>query len=145
MTTVAVREDMMAANTGTYVYGLRCREGNIEEVAGELIGVSGNTADIAKLVQWYLKGEFDTPPEYTIFKNDDNPAATLLVLTKTGVIKLVCPHGLITVLNVPFFAIGSGAMAAMGAMQTGVSAGDAVVIAAMIDPDTTGPVEVRRL
>lgn len=142
MTTVAVRGDIMAANIGNYIYGFRCHDSNIEKVNGELIGVSGNTVDIAKLVPWYIKGEYDAPPEYIFFKGDADPEATLLILNKAGEIKIVSPHGLVTVLDVSFFAIGSGAMAAMGAMRMGADAKKAVEISIMVDPGTVGPVEI---
>ena len=139
MTTVAVRGGAMAADTQAVMYGFRTPCSKISRHgSGEheiLIGETGNVPCINTLKKWYFnKGE--EPPSYVLF-GDEQPDATLILLTITG-IKLVRQWGEVEDVNLPFFSIGSGSDIAMVAMHMGATARQAVEIAHRVDPNT-GP------
>jgi ATP-dependent protease HslVU (ClpYQ) peptidase subunit len=111
----------------------------LETSAGELlVGYCGQVFAAQVFIEW-LKNDKSRKPD---LGNEDFEA---IVVAETGRVTLWNqslvpwrPAG-------KFFAIGSGAPAAMAAMHCGKGAVDAVKVAAKIDPSTGGPVHSLRL
>ncbi len=144
MTTVAVRDGVMAADTQCYRGDLRGTYRKISRHGGKLIGCAGSVCDVLVLTQWYLtanRASADKPAFSTV--NDEEVSAVLLVLRDAAVIELVSCFGHVEVLDTPFWAVGSGAQAAMAAMHMGADAKRAVEIAMLVDAHTGGDVQVE--
>ena len=148
MTTIAVKDGIMAADTQANLYGIRSTYNKIlgigedKDFPKELVGFTGTLPDVGTLVDWYASGQKE-PPKFVLY-GQETPDVSLLVLHETG-IKLVSRWGCITEIELPFFAIGSGSDAAMGAMYMGADAVEAVGIAHRVDIGTGSKVEAREL
>jgi hypothetical protein len=145
MTTIAVRGGIMAADTRVThdsegggvrvtrcVKLLRCRDA--------IIGLSGESEPGLVFLDWYRSAKA-APPSVFIEGEAD---FTALVMTAKGVFeygKYCRPEKILD----KFWAIGSGAKAALGAMHAGVGAERAVEIACLIDPYTAPPIHVLKL
>ena len=142
MTTIVYRDGVMAADSRvtitTEAGGARVgRCEKLYRVKGCIIGTAGESAPGLVFIDWYKAGrKNDKVPEALILGSAD---FTALVLT---------PHGLFEydrwcrgekILN-KFYAIGSGAKAALGAMHMGANAIRAVRIACEIDPYSSPPI-----
>lgn len=141
MTTIAYSKGVLAGDsqaTDDQVWRTR-KIHRIQTSAGHLlVGYCGQVFAAHVFIEW-LKNDKSRKPD---LGNEDFEA---IVVAETG---------RVTIWNqslVPwrpagkFFAIGSGAKAAMAAMYCGKGAVDAVKIAAKIDPYTRGPVHSLRL
>ena len=141
MTIIAVRNGIMASDSRgtddqdsyTYTCGKIFRKGDA------LIGLAGDDGPGVVFLDWYGSGK--PKPELLVTGEADFEA---LVLTRTGVMRYDkwCRgdawHG-------KFFAIGSGAATALGAMHAGATARQAAAIACKVNPFCAGPVVSRRL
>lgn len=109
----------------------------IEEV---IVATAGETSPGLVFLDWYGSGK--EPPTSLVVGGAD---FTCLVLTSMGLYEFdaYCRGELIIEPN--FYAIGSGAKAALGALHAGASARRAVEIACQIDPSTGPPVVTMRL
>jgi ATP-dependent protease HslVU (ClpYQ) peptidase subunit len=103
-----------------------------------LVGWCGDVHSALVFMEW-LKNDQSRKPDIS---NEDFEA---LVIAETGRVTIWNqslvgwrPEG-------KFFALGSGAKAAMGAMHAGKGAVDAVKIACLVDPYTRGPVRSLKL
>lgn len=103
-----------------------------------LIGAAGDAADCERFLLWY--------PERTVKKWPAMRSLEALVLTAEGLLLyLTACKGQAVKISSAFYAIGSGAMAALGALHMGASPEEAVRIAALVSPTTGGPIEVLHL
>jgi hypothetical protein len=109
------------------------------EVGRELIGVSGNLSNAIKFVDWYAAGcDPDSEPSF------EGEGFDALVLD--GARLMAWDDSLIPMhVMEPFYSIGSGAHAAMGAMHAGATAEQAILIAAKLDSGTDSNVMVKTL
>lgn len=106
-------------------------DGDAEEV---IIATQGDASAANLFVKWFDGTEKEAPEIFAY----DPPDFTCLVWFKHGLYEYdaycvgekVCE---------PFYAIGSGSKAALGAMHMGADALKAVQVAAEIDPYTSGP------
>jgi hypothetical protein len=133
MTTIVYRDGVMAADSRAYggtgkELGHKTKIRRLDD--GTLIGCSTNQVGLGEAVlDWYARGA----------KQDDAPKPASVELTFLA----VKPNGegyyasdsffLSGPLQAPFFAIGSGAYAAQGALHAGASAERAVEIACLVD------------
>lgn len=104
-----------------------------------IIGCAGDGGAGLVFVDWYGSGK--PVPQILI---DFDADLTALVLTRRGVFlydAYCMPEKVID----RFWAVGSGAKAALGAMHAGASAERAVEIAALIDPYTAAPFATMKL
>lgn len=104
-----------------------------------IIGLGGESSPGLLFLDWYGSGS--APPTQLI---DGGADFTALILTDDGLYEAdaYCrPDKIIE----PFYAIGSGAKAALGAMHAGASARRAAEIACRIDPFSTPPIVTMRL
>lgn len=142
MTTIAHREGILAADTrGTdadYHPGIyRCQK--LFRVDGAIVATAGDDTTGMIFVDWYGSkklGKRPKPPSRLVEGEAD---FCCLVLTKEGLFwydKWCRPNKVMD----EFYAIGSGAPYAMGAMAHGASANEAVNYAMKWDPYTGGEV-----
>lgn len=144
MTTVAYRNGALAADRQ---YG---NDGVVEgettkifrrESDGALIGCCGTSSICKRFQRWFLDGEQGEAPS---LKGDDLHSAGGFIIRPDGRIELHDYFGCVPVSGA-FFAIGSGKDFALGAMEAGASAAEAVEIAARRDAHTGCGVDVLYL
>jgi hypothetical protein len=148
MTTIAFRDGIMAADSQVTVdsegggarkfrceklYRVKVRNGR--KTVPALVGLAGGSYDGLAFLDW-LMGADPEPPTRLIEGEAD---FTALVLNKFGLFeydKWCRPERVLE----KFYAVGSGAKAALGAMHMGASATCAVAIACKIDPYSAPPI-----
>lgn len=96
--------------------------------SGELIGIAGSLGDALKFVEWYSAGaNLKKKPEFLCEEGFD-------ALVVDGSRIVIWDHELIpTPIFDPFYAIGSGSHAALGALHSGQDPVEAVKIACLVD------------
>ena len=146
MTTVAYRDGVMAADSQADSGGLLRIRQKLHRVGEEIIGSSGNSMDIMAFVKWWRSGnDLMALPEFRSYGRDsDPPDFVALVLSAAGLELWNEYFEPLPILD-EFFAIGSGAAAAIAAMHMGADAPKAVEIAALVDVATGGEVQVEAL
>jgi hypothetical protein len=100
-------------------------------VRGGILGCAGSTPDIEKMIGWYMAGCPKKKPRGELDCNG-------LILRPTGLyaVDAYCQE---TLIELGFFAIGSGGDAALGALHAGASPRRAAEIAAEVDTNSSGP------
>lgn len=139
MTTIAVRDGVMAADCGQIAGGLRRGTINkIERINGKLVGCGGDVSEIEAFAEWLRNPSKERPK----FDKDDNFGAITLDENGVSVWDVKCyPQPL----DAPYYAIGSGNEVAIGAMAAGKTAEEAVRIACDLDVYSALPVQVEKL
>lgn len=114
--------------------------GNVVKVfqrGSMMIGLSGCFSDTSAFRDWFVKGSRGQPP---LFRDDDSE---VLLAHRDGTIEWYGGDRRRYVMeNTLFTAIGSGMKIAMGAMEAGASAEEALRIACKLDIYTREPVTV---
>lgn len=142
MTTIAYRDGVLAADTRAYSGDARPlgQKSKIERLEdGTLIGVSSSIAGGGETVRrWYAD---QRPSDIELPSN-----FTMIAISREGEVFFAkdTPH-VSGPLTAPYFAIGSGADFALGALETGVSAKGAVLLACRLDVWSDEPVEILTL
>lgn len=137
MTTIAYRDGEMASDTRVTQYDTIV--GDVAKLFrtkhGGIIGVAGTMADAAVCLSWAENNVSGPPPERP---SESGPLPTAICVEPDGRVKLWngTPHLLMVV--APFYAIGSGAQVALGAMAMGATAAQAVAAASQFDVYTGG-------
>ncbi len=147
MTTIAVRSGIMAADSRvTYeseAAGSRFfRTEKIFRVGKDLIGLAGESEPGLIFLDWYRAGALlkDRPGVLI----DGEADFTAIVLTRKGMFE----YGKYCIgerVLEPFYAIGSGCKAALGAMHVGADATRAVKVACKVDTYSALPVVWMKL
>jgi hypothetical protein len=140
MTTIAVRNGIIAADScethelddGGHYVG-QCRK--LFRKGDAILGTYGESTTGMVFVDWY--GSSKKPPRDEFLQADAEFG--VIALTPDGVF-LYDKWCRAERLEGEFFAFGTGAKVALGAMHAGASAADAVRIAALVDLYTRGPV-----
>lgn len=145
MSVVAVRNGIIAADTGASISNVKFRSGKLVRQGDVAIGHSGNQADGDTFAQWYFAGaDMDALPKFHN-REGHRPAIDFnaIVLMPDGwelwddwfvVDRRIGPQN-------PFMAIGFGAQAAMGAMHCGADAIRAIEAACAVAEHCELPVE----
>lgn len=133
MTTVVATRDCMAADKQVSDGGLRSSTTKILKVNGDLIGAAGNLRDLHRFAQWYQNPD----------KELDMDETDVLVLRKDGQL-FHYDNGVAVPVEEDFYAIGTGAYAAMAALHLGYSPKEAIKVAHKVDIDTGNSVTVFR-
>lgn len=109
----------------------------IEKYKGEILGASGDVAAGMRFIQWYKDGGKGRKPKVT-------KDFRLLRLSEGGL--YLIDHDLVWVkVDSEFYAIGSGAQYALGAMEMGASTEKAVQVAIKYDNYTGGLITTLEL
>lgn len=115
----------------------RYRARKVRTVGESLVGCAGDSAAIAKFVRWLEAGaDQDDRPKF-----DKDHTLVALVLNPSGLF-LFDSNLEPDEVDDDFYAVGSGAQAALAAMHLGVDPRRAVEIAAKVDVNTEGPFDV---
>jgi ATP-dependent protease HslVU (ClpYQ) peptidase subunit len=138
MTIIAYRDGVMAADTcvtdSFITNGMK-----LHKKSGHIIGFCGDVAQALVFVDWFFNQKKNRKPDLA-----SETGWEALVLNKDGV--TTWDRSLRPIpMDDHFYAIGSGATLAMGAMEHGASAKKAVEIACKRDPYCRLPVTVMRL
>jgi len=144
MTTVAYRGGIMAADSRvTYdseAAGSRFfRTEKLFRKGKDIIGLAGESEPGLIFLDWY--GSNKAPPDALV---DGGADFTALVLTRKGLFEYGKYCRGERVLE-PFYAIGSGCKAALGAMHMGADAARAIRIACKVDTYSGTPIVVMKL
>ena len=152
MTTIAFRSGILAADSRVTVHTeeggarvfdcdklFRKRGTFLGREQDVILATAGESASGMAFVDWFGSGR-DVPD---IFVHGDADF-TVLVLSEDGLFEFDKWCRGEKVKN-EFYAVGSGAKAALGAMHMGASARKAVEVACKVDPYTAGPVVTMRL
>lgn len=137
MTTIAVNRDMMVSDSKvTMEAATQDRVYQSQKIwvlkNGDIMGCAGSNNDIEAFTKWY--GSKKKKPRLQDLE--------VVVLSTKGTIHAfdeTCTKDTITG---PFYAIGSGGQAALGAMEAGADITKAVEIACRIDPSSGLPIQI---
>lgn len=136
MTTIAASRNQMAADQRVTDGVRRFRGRKIRRIGDVVVGCAGSGPAIAKFLRWLESGKQDDPPK--MGKDDELEA---IVLTPAGLFIYDTSLEAEECLD-PFYAVGTGAEAALGAMHMGADPRRAVEVAALVDNSTGGPIDV---
>lgn len=140
MTTVAYRDGVLAADTLFTANGMRDHySAKAWRIGRVLAAATGNSARIARFRAW-AAGGLKGPSPY----EDASDGGNGLVVAPGQPLLLAGSAGL-TPIHAEFYAIGSGEDFALGAMEMGATAHEAVVVAARRDTATGGAIIVLEL
>lgn len=140
MTTLAFRSGTLAADSrtttgGTIDPGLSKKVRRLAD--GRLVGTTGQSAEALRFVRWLEAGA-----------DGDAPAlhdSRVVIVETDGRIFVHEAEGWYPAAGSDFYAWGSGAAAALGALHVGASAAEAVRAATFVDPSSGGPVQALSL
>lgn len=139
MTTIAYRDGVMAADSCATDNGYCV--GTIAKIwrraDGAVAGMAGGADDMVVFRDWFLGWMHGT---YPIIAHDSEGIVAFAGGPVLGYFK----SGVGVAIEAPFYAIGSGFKAALGAMHAGAGAAEAVRIAALLDVYTALPMTILR-
>lgn len=138
MTTVAANKHSMAADSKTDCDGTWFGTTKLFRVRDEIVGVAGDNSAIVKFLTWY-RNKRNKLPAFA-----DNESFTALILSPRGLFHIDDSMGM-DLIKDDYFAIGSGAVAALVAMDCGLSPAEAVEAACKRDQNTGLPVDTMEL
>ena len=142
MTTIAYREGQLAADTqltnGGLVEGFRRKIGRRGRV---LFAAAGLSSLCLNFEAWVRSGCDGAPPS---MGGREGPNAVGLIFTDDGRCVKFCPDEGALSFTAPFYAYGSGGVVALGALEHGASAEEAVASAMRWDTCTGGEITVLR-
>ena len=140
MTIIALRDGIMASDTNTICGGVITPRSKKIFLKNELlIGVSGNyTAGVMYAEQFCLSRS-----DATYCRSED--AFQVLIWNGTSAWEDDENYYDIELPKAPFYAIGSGAAVALGAMHQGATAVEAAKIACLVDTNCGGRIQTMEL
>lgn len=134
MTTIAYRDGVMAADTLASSDGIPCRCTKLFRLDdGRVVGFAGNVEASRLFLEWLRIG--GNKPSLT---DADRKSFHALVMHPDGHVDEWETDRVGVTLEDPFYAIGSGRMAALAAMHMGANAVEAIEIARLCDINTGG-------
>ncbi len=145
MTTVAVRDGIMAADTQGRYDNTIMEMHKIFKVRDELIGVSGDYDEAVQFIELYKKGNKYVVQHGNNNNGKEDNAFDYLLLNEKGLYLATGFYGPRIKIHGKFWAIGSGKDAAITAMRMGASAREAVKMASLCDVYTGSKIQVRKL
>ena len=145
MTTIAVRDGVMAADTLGDLSGKRCNSKKLWRLSdGGVFGFCGAWTEGKVFADWYNSGaNRDEPPKWLV-QRDETVDFHALVLLPSG-IYLWAYNLMADEMFEDFWAVGTGSAAALAAMHCGKTAQEAVCVAMLVDSYTGGDVETMEL
>lgn len=145
MTVIAFRDGVLAADTAT-TFGcgmVRHDIPKIYEFKGRLAGAGGDAVDCAAFIRWF-QSEFSSEPRCYPKPTEDDDSFEGLIVRPDGLL-LIFTRGGWYPARPRYFAIGSGAQFAMGAMFQGATAEQAVRAGIELDHNSGGDVTILKV
>lgn len=145
MTTIAYRDGVIAADT-CMTRGYLVVPGRVRKIArnklGDLAGVSGDATWAWAFLAWFEAGEEGEMP---VARETDDVIDRAVVFRSNAPrdVIVIEPHGRFEH-TAPYYAIGSGADVALGAMFEGATPDRAVAAAVAHDGPTRYPIDVLK-
>lgn len=138
MTTIAANKTTMAADSKTDCDGTWFGTTKLYRIGDSIVGAAGDNSAIVKFITWFRNKRTKRPTF------SDNESFSALILTPRGLFHMDDSMGMDLVKD-DYFAVGSGAVAALVAMDCGLSPTEAVEAACKRDQLTGGPVDTMTL
>jgi hypothetical protein len=147
MSCVVYRDRVMAATSGWIDDGIAWAKGQSLHRRNDVVyGAVGATPDILQFIDWHSAGcDRSQPPEFLNTDDEGAGFSCLVAASNPLTLELWDPSLVGIIVHPEFYAIGSGAKVAVGALHCGVSAADAVKAALIYDPECVGRVEIINL
>lgn len=141
MTTICATRFRMGADWRASGNGTRYKVKKIRRIGEAIVGAAGDSESCAKFLAWMDRCATKNEPPPKLGKDAELEA---LILTPAGL--FVCGRECVPEeIEDVFFAIGSGAAAALGALHMGATVETAVEVAAKVDPATGDGMDVLTL
>lgn len=145
MTTLVYKNGIMAADTQETWDGRARRCVKLYKHGDTIIGIAGDSFTGMLFVDWYIGGaDKDDIPNLTHLDADEDFYCLVWEKGKLWVVNRLFRMIEVELEDHPFYAVGSGADIAHGALAMGASAKRAVEVAADFDIYTGLPVETRK-
>lgn len=146
MTTIVATKDAIGADTLVVVEGQApYHTKKVIAHKGSLYGAAGDGGDCTRMIEWAKRGfDMESKPKFRS-KPGSEGEATLLVVNKEGIFIMMASDLFPELVDSPFYAIGSGAGAALGAMDMGADIEKALEVAAKYDSNTGAPFTILKL
>ncbi len=147
MTTIGIRDGIMAAGTLCVPARPRRASKKLHRVKGKVIGIAGQWQDGLTFVRWVEAGmDMGNLPDFITYgSQSDLPDFNAIVAHDDGTLEQWTEHFQPMPILDEFFSIGSGSHAATAAMHMGASAKRAVQIAMLVDPSTGGDIQIEKV
>ena len=146
MTTIAYRYGMIAADTGISVGD--SWQGEMTKIAkngnGGLAGATGSIGFTSAFLDWFTNSKPHTDKPVAMDTQYGSDIGIIIYNTLLGGIEVHDASG-VSIITAPYYAIGSGAPEALGAMFAGADAKMAVLAAMQHDAHTWGRVETLEM
>lgn len=144
MTTLAVNRECIAADTRVVTGGSYYHASKLFRVGQSILGTAGDGFACLGFVEWFKSPRRNPGQLHKMFGEIDRHEIIVIELNPGG-IYLWNGWGFPERINDPYYATGSGGMAALEAMRDGKQPEEAVRRAISHDENTGGPVEVEYL
>lgn len=146
MTTIIATREAMGADTLVIVEGQApYHTRKIISHKGTLYGAAGDGGDCTRMLEWAKRGfDMESKPKFKSKPGSDHEAM-LLMVNKEGLFMMAASDLFPEPVDAAFYGIGSGAGAALGAMDMGADIEKALEIAAKYDSNTGAPYTILKL
>lgn len=145
MTTIVANLECMAADQRVSAEGAPYYHANkIFRIGNSLFGTAGDGFMSLLMIDWLKKGAKNRAALYKLWTDYERSAFWLLELNPNGLF-LWDGWAIPEKLNDTRYAIGSGALAAVGAMDSGKTPEEAVKVATSLDVYSGAPIQVEYL
>lgn len=138
MTCVAYRDRIIAADSQAIVEDVKMVDDvKVARRKGHLFGICGMALPpLDAAIKWYFSKKREAFKPYKF---------TMIVVTPEGKVIDIDHKNAVIEVDLPFYAVGSGTAYALGAMEMGATAEQAVAAAIKWCPTVGGKVVVRKL
>jgi ATP-dependent protease HslVU (ClpYQ) peptidase subunit len=133
MTTIVAMKDRIAADRALTTGNGQVSCTKVFRIGKQLVGLAGSAIGGEKFLKFLRDGKEFEPEKKESFD---------AIVVDRGDIFLYETTLIPIRIEADFYAIGSGAQYAMGALSAGADIKEAILIAAHHDPDTRGPVDL---
>ena len=144
MTTVAFNRECIAADTRVVTGGPFYHADKLFRVGNSILGTVGDGFACLGFLAWFRSATRNPGQLHKMFAEHDRDSIIVAEINPGG-IYLWNGWGFAEKINDPYYAIGSGAMAALEAMRDGKNPEEAVRRAIAHDENTGSPVQVEYL
>jgi hypothetical protein len=135
MTTIVATRTLMVSDSRISEGNAHFHSPKLFRSGDSILGLCGDWEDALKFLEWFNEGaDLNAAPDY-----DDN-TFDALELNHEGLYAWDKGLRRVPILN-PYYAVGSGAQAALGALYMGATPAQAIEAASLIDLFTSGPLQ----